>query len=128
MEADLTEKMEDVTGKKRQPDVKRGARFICSAGVYVFLFFLVGVYSFYAPEGYIQIATNKYLFFRKLCLATAAAGRHGGGHDALCRIVLYIAVKRETRGGYGGKSFRDGSVYVSLSVPQCDHFLFYGIP
>lgn len=73
MEADLTEKREDVTGKKRQPDVKRGVRFICSAGVYVFLFFLVGVYSFYAPEGYIQIATNKYLFFRKLCLATAAA-------------------------------------------------------
>ena len=40
-------------------------------GVYLFLFFFVGVYSFYAPEGYIQIATNKYLFFRSMCLITA---------------------------------------------------------
>ena len=45
---------------------------LCHAGVYIFLFFFVGVYSFYAPKGYIQIATNKYLFFRKLCLITAA--------------------------------------------------------
>lgn len=44
---------------------------MCHVGVYIFLFFLVAVYSFYAPEGYIQIATNKYLFFRGMCLLTA---------------------------------------------------------
>ena len=44
---------------------------MCHVGVYVFLLFFVVVYSFYAPEGYIQIATNKYLFFRRLCLITA---------------------------------------------------------
>lgn len=44
---------------------------MCQVGVYVFLLFFVVVYSFYAPEGYIQIATNKYLFFRRLCLITA---------------------------------------------------------
>ncbi len=46
-------------------------RLICGMGVYLFLFCLVVVYSLYAPEGYIQIATHKYLFFRKLCLITA---------------------------------------------------------
>lgn len=46
-------------------------RLICGAAVYVFLFFLVAVYSLYAPEGYIQIATHKYLFLRKFCLITA---------------------------------------------------------
>ena len=52
--------------------MKNILRLFCGAGVYVFLFFLVLVYSLYAPEGYIQIATNKYLFYRKLCLITAA--------------------------------------------------------
>ena len=70
METDLTEKKENMTKKKKRPDIKNGIGYICSAGVYVFLFFLVGIYSFYAPEGYIQIATNKYLFFRKLCQTT----------------------------------------------------------
>ncbi len=45
--------------------------YLCRAGVYVFLFLLAVVYSFYAPEGYIQIATNKYLLFRKMSLAMA---------------------------------------------------------
>lgn len=44
---------------------------LCRIGFYLFLFFLVVVYSFYAPEGYIQLATNKYKFFRKLFLVTA---------------------------------------------------------
>ena len=44
---------------------------LCHTGVYIFLFFFVVIYSFYAPEGYIQIATNKYQFFRKMCLITA---------------------------------------------------------
>lgn len=52
--------------------MKNILRRFCGAGIYVFLFFLVLVYSLYAPEGYIQIATNKYLFYRKLCLITAA--------------------------------------------------------
>lgn len=52
--------------------MKKILRLFCNAEVYIFLFFLVLVYSLYAPEGYIQIATNKYLFYRKLCLITAA--------------------------------------------------------
>lgn len=70
MGIDLTEKKMDKTKEKRRPDIKSGIGDICRVGVYVFLFFLVGIYSFYAPEGYIQIATNKYLFLRKLCLTT----------------------------------------------------------
>ncbi len=45
--------------------------YLCQTGVYVFLFLLVAVYSFYSPEGYIQIATNRYLFFRKMSLSMA---------------------------------------------------------
>lgn len=44
--------------------------FICSVGVYIFLFFLVVVYALYAPEGYIELATNKYRFLKKLCIIT----------------------------------------------------------
>lgn len=106
MEADLTEKKEDVTGKKGQPDVKKGVRFICSVGVYVFLFFLVAVYSFYAPEGYIQIATNKYLFFRKLCLATTAV-------MTPFVILYYILPSR-------GKRWEDTAEKVSVT----DLFMF----
>lgn len=43
----------------------------CRIGVYLFLFVFVVVYPFYAPEGYIQIATNKYRFFREMALITA---------------------------------------------------------
>lgn len=68
--AENVESAENVMKTKRL-HVKDMMRLICGIGVYVFLFFLVGVYSFYAPEGYIQIATNKYLFYRKLCLITA---------------------------------------------------------
>ncbi len=51
--------------------MKHIMRLICGMGVYLFLFCFVVIYSLYAPEGYIQIATHKYLFFRKLCLITA---------------------------------------------------------
>lgn len=43
---------------------------LCHTGVYIFLFFFVGIYSFYAPEGYLQLAVHKYCFFRKMCLYT----------------------------------------------------------
>ena len=71
MRAEPAEEKECMAKEKKRLSVKDGMRLICSAGVCIFLFFLVGIYSFYAPEGYIQIATNKYLFFRKLCLITA---------------------------------------------------------
>lgn len=45
---------------------------VCPIGIYVFLFFLIVVYVFYAPQGYIQIATNKYQFYRKMVLITGA--------------------------------------------------------
>ncbi len=47
-------------------DGKERVKFICNAGVYIFLLFFMVFYSFYAPEGYIRVATNKYLFFRKM--------------------------------------------------------------
>ncbi len=71
MEAELAEKRNNAGLPEKRWNIKNILRFFCSAGVYIFLFFLVFVYSLYAPEGYIQIATNKYLFFRKLCLITA---------------------------------------------------------
>lgn len=43
---------------------------LCHAGVYIFLFFFVAIYSFYAPEGYLRLAPHKYYFFRKMCLTT----------------------------------------------------------
>lgn len=45
---------------------------LCHVGVYLFLFFFVIVYVFYAPKGYIQIATNKYQFFRRMAIVTGA--------------------------------------------------------
>ena len=71
MRAEPAEEKECMAKEKKRLSVKDGMRLICCAGVCIFLFFLVCIYSFYAPEGYIQIATNKYLFFRKLCLITA---------------------------------------------------------
>lgn len=44
--------------------------WFCNAGVYIFLFFFVAVYAFYAPEGYMHIATNKYRFFKRMCQIT----------------------------------------------------------
>lgn len=62
----LVKKQEKKQGKEREL-----IEYLCHVGVYVFMFLLVVVYSFHAPEGYIQIATNKYLFFRKMSLAMA---------------------------------------------------------
>ena len=45
---------------------------LCYIGVYIFLFVFIVLYVFYAPEGYIQIATNKYRFFRQMVLITGA--------------------------------------------------------
>lgn len=61
----------DGSGEKKQWRIWVAPDKLCSVGVYIFLFVFVAIYSFYAPEGYIQIATNKYRFFRKMCLITA---------------------------------------------------------
>lgn len=45
---------------------------LCHIGVYIFLVFFVVVYVFYAPEGYIQLATNKFKFFRAMAIITGA--------------------------------------------------------
>ena len=66
-----TEQKEYKTEIKKRQSVGNILENLCHMGVYIFLFFFVVVYSFYAPEGYIQIATNKYLFFRKMCFITA---------------------------------------------------------
>lgn len=86
-----TKKKASATRTKKWTDVKNNVGFICSEGVYIFLFFLVGIYSFYAPEGYIQIATNKYLFLKRLCLITA-------GVAAPLAILYYILPSGEKRG------------------------------
>ena len=52
--------------------VKNILRELCHIGVYIFLFFFVIIYVLYAPQGYIQIATNKYQFFRKMATITGA--------------------------------------------------------
>lgn len=54
----------------RQWNITKLPEKLCYAGVYIFLFVFVALYVFYAPEGYIQIATNKYRFFRKMVLIT----------------------------------------------------------
>lgn len=56
----------------RQWDIIKLPEKLCYAGVYIFLFVFVALYVFYAPEGYIQIATNKYRFFRMMALITGA--------------------------------------------------------
>ncbi len=66
-----TEQKEYKTEIKKRQSVGNILENLCHMGVYIFLFFFVVVYSFYVPEGYIQIATNKYLFFRKMCFITA---------------------------------------------------------
>lgn len=40
----------------------------CAIGVYVFLFLFLIVYALYFKDGYTQIATVKFEFFRKLCI------------------------------------------------------------
>lgn len=68
------------TADRKRAGVKEGSRKyireclnkFCHVGVYLFLFFFVVVYVFYAPEGYIQLATNKYLFYRSLAVITGA--------------------------------------------------------
>lgn len=72
--------MKAETAERKSTGVKKGSRKyiseclnkFCHMGVYLFLFFFVVVYVFYAPEGYIQMATNKYLFFRSLAVITGA--------------------------------------------------------
>lgn len=54
----------------RQWNITKLPEKLCCAGVYIFLFVFIAVYVFYAPEGYIQIATHKYRFFRKMVLIT----------------------------------------------------------
>ena len=69
----------------------------CRIGVYLFLFVFVVVYPFYAPEGYIQIATNKYRFFREMALITAKV--------MIPLIALYYlsVVPQKNAGGDGEK-------------------------
>ncbi len=49
--------------------VKKYAQVIVCA----FLFFLVAVFPFYAPEGYVSIGTHKYYFFRSISYVLVAA-------------------------------------------------------
>lgn len=69
---EIKEKKRAVEMKKRW-NIRNIPEIFCNAGVYIFLFFLVVIYVFYAPEGYIQIATHKYRFFRKMVTITGAA-------------------------------------------------------
>lgn len=55
----------------RERNVRKLPEKLCYAGVYIFLFVFMVPYVFYAPEGYIQIATNKYRFFWKMAFITA---------------------------------------------------------
>lgn len=91
MTAEMTDRQEKMEKPEKRWNIKNILRLFCSAGVYVFLFFLILVYSLYAPEGYIQIATNKYLFFRKLCLITAAV--------MVPAVLLYCAVPPYNKSG-----------------------------
>ncbi len=56
--------------KNREEGFYENWGLICNIGVYIFLFFFVICYAFYAPEGYIKIATNKYRYFRSMCEMT----------------------------------------------------------
>lgn len=111
MATELTERQEkkEIPGKRR--NMKDILRLFCGACVYVFLFFLVFVYSLYAPEGYIQIATHKYLFYKKLCLLTAKV--------MIPAVLLYCAVpphKKRGQGAIGAVSATDVFVLLFLLV------------
>lgn len=62
----------DTAGTGKRKSIRDVPGQLCHIGVYIFLFFFVAVYVFYAPEGYIQIATNKFQFYRKMVLVTGA--------------------------------------------------------
>lgn len=67
----VKEKVKDA-GKSETLSVGGILTRLCHIGIYVFLFFFVVVYAFYAPQGYIQLATNKYHFYRKMVLTAGA--------------------------------------------------------
>lgn len=69
MKAAMKNKKDKAKDKNRW-NLNNIPQFVCGRGVYIFLFFLVVVYALYAPEGYIQLATHKYQFFKKLCIIT----------------------------------------------------------
>lgn len=79
---------------------------LCHVGVYLFLFVFVALYVFYAPEGYIQIATNKYHFYRKMVLVT------GGIMIPLIALQYLFALRKRNKGG------------KRLRVSKTDIFMF----
>lgn len=119
---------EKTTGKKKRrknggkEDWRRKtgriAEKLCHAGVYLFLFVFVVLYVFYAPEGYIQIATNKYRFYRKLVLIT-------GGIMIPLIVLQYLAVFGKKI--YGGKrlhiSSTDILMFLFLAINCLSFFL-----
>lgn len=86
----MTEKGGAKTG--RRPSAVELPEKLCHAGVYLFLFAFVALYVFYAPEGYIQIATNKYRFYRKMALIT------GGIMIPLIALQYLFAFRKRNRG------------------------------
>lgn len=84
---------------------------LCHAGVYLFLFVFVVLYVFYAPEGYIQIATNKYRFFRKMFLIT------GGIMIPLIALRYLSALRGKNKGGIKPRiSLTDSFVLLFLAI------------
>lgn len=81
---------------------------LCHIGIYIFLFFFVGIYSFYAPEGYLRLAVHKYYFFRKMCLYTA---------DILIPLVILHCIT-----SWQGKNFK--AVKTGLSLTDIFVLLF----
>ncbi len=97
---------------------KQGERgwleLFCNAGVYFFLFFLVLIYAFYAPEGYIKLATNKYEFFRKVCRGFAVV---------MIPPVFLYATAPVNQGPMAGKSLWERGKSAVLGWSCTDWFV-----
>lgn len=89
---------------------------LCHVGVYLFLLVFMVLYVFYAPEGYIQIATNKYRFYRKLVLIT-------GGIMIPLIALQYLSALRKRTYGSGKPRISSTDVFLlSFLVINCISF------
>jgi len=108
--------------------IKKVSGAICSIGVYVFLFFFIVCYSFYAPEGYTMIATNKYRFFKRMCVITA---------EVMAPFILfYYTASLAERGKTLSEKYREFAGSISLTdifvllfvLANCISFFFTDFP
>lgn len=111
-----SEKQRSATEKSSGRSAGNILRKMCHIGVYGFLFVFVVLYVFYAPQGYIQIATNKYRFFRKMAIVT-------GGVMVPLVTLQYLFSQSGKKQGKRQVSLTDIFVLLFVLI-NCISFLF----